>query len=159
MDAMTQEPEALELEINLLLDAPREKLFRAWRDPDLLRQWFAPAPWSIAGAELDFRPGGTSRIVMKSPEGQQIPMEGVYLEIVENEKIVTTDAYGEDWAPADHPFFTAIVTFEDEGNKTRYRARARHWRREDHDRHEQMGFKEGWTQCARQLESLAKELP
>lgn len=147
-----------ELVLNRLLDAPREKIYRCWTEPELLVQWFTPKPWTTTKAELDLRPGGGSLVVMRSPEGEEHPNRGVYLEVVKNERIVFTDAYTAGWEPAEKPFFTAIVTFADEGGKTRYIARARHWTVEDRKRHEEMGFHEGWGQVADQLEALAKTL-
>lgn len=149
---------ANELVLDRLLNAPRDKLFRCWSEPKLLKQWFAPAPYTVPVAELDFRVGGASKIVMRSPEGQDIPCPGTYLEIIPNRKIVLTDAYVGDWVPSGKPFMTAIVTFEDEGGKTRYIARARHWSKEDYDAHVKMGFHEGWGQVAGQLEALARSL-
>ncbi|MBB4214564.1 uncharacterized protein YndB with AHSA1/START domain [Rhizobium sp. BK212] len=57
-------------------DAPREKIYRAWTDPDLLKQWFVPRPWGVAEATLDVRPGGSSVVVMHDPEGNQYPNRG-----------------------------------------------------------------------------------
>jgi uncharacterized protein YndB with AHSA1/START domain len=81
-----------ELTLTRLIDAPRVKLFRCFREPELLKQWFAPKPYSVPIAELDFRVGGASRIVMRSPEGQDIPCPGTYLEIIPDRKLVFTDA-------------------------------------------------------------------
>lgn len=147
-----------ELSITRLIDAPREKVFRCWSEPELLKQWFAPKPWSIARVEADFRPGGASTITMRSPEGQEFPNPGIYLEIVPNQRLVFTDAFAAGFVPAGEPFMVAVVTFEDEGGKTRYTARAQHWNAETKARHEQMGFHKGWSQCAEQLEALAKTL-
>ncbi|MFC4237618.1 SRPBCC family protein [Thalassospira xianhensis] len=155
---MNFKPETHELSLTRLLDAPRQKLFRCWTDAELLKQWFVPNPWTIARAELDVRPGGSTLIVMKNPEGDEFPNPGIYLEIVENEKIVLTDAYTSAWVPSAKPFMTAIVTFADEGDKTRYTAIARHWSEEDRKAHEEMGFHEGWGICADQLEKLAQSL-
>ena len=143
-----------ELVLTRLIDAPREKLFKAWTDPELLKQWFAPKPWTTPFAELDVRPGGSSLIVMRSPDGNEYPNPGVYLEVVENERLVVTDAYIKAWVPSEKPFMTVIITFEDEGGKTRYTARARHWTVTDREAHEKMGFHEGWGQCADQLTAL-----
>lgn len=147
-----------ELVLTRLINAPREKLFRCWTEPELLKQWFAPLPYTITHAELDVRSGGSNYIVMRSPEGQDMPLRGVYLEVVPNERVVFTDAYTRPWEPSDKPFFTGIITFEDEGGKTRYTARALHWTAEDCEAHEKMGFHEGWGQCADQLAALAKTL-
>lgn len=147
-----------ELVLTRLIDAPRRALFRCWTEPELLKQWFAPLPYTITRAELDVRPGGTSMITMRSPDGEDMPLPGVYLEVVQDEKLVTTDAYTSAWVPSEKPFMTAIVTFTDEGGKTRYTARARHWSAEDREAHEKMGFHEGWGQCADQLAALAAKL-
>jgi uncharacterized protein YndB with AHSA1/START domain len=148
-----------DLVLTRVMDVPREKLFRAWTEPALMKQWFAPKPWTISEVDTDLRAGGASKIVMRSPEGQDYPNSGIYLEVVKNEKIVFTDAYTAGWTPSAKPFFTAIVTFEDAGGgKTKYTATARHWKAEDRETHEKMGFHEGWGQCASQLEALAKTL-
>ena len=147
-----------ELVLSRLIDAPREKLFRAWTDPALLMQWFAPQPYTTPRAELDVRPGGANLFVMRDPQGNEFPNRGVYLEIVENERIVFTDAYTEAWEPSEKPFMTVIVTFSDEGSKTRYIARVRHWTVADREAHEKMGFHEGWGRCADQLAALAAKL-
>lgn len=147
-----------ELVLTRIIDAPREKLFRAWTDPELLKQWFAPLPWTISAAELDLRPGGTALVVMRDPDGNEYPNPGIYLEVVENERLVFTDAFTKAWEPSEKAFMTAIVTFEDIGGKTRYTARARHWTVADREAHEKMGFHEGWGQCADQLAALAARI-
>jgi uncharacterized protein YndB with AHSA1/START domain len=95
---------------------------------------------------------------MRDPDGNDHPYHGVYLEVIPNRKLVFTDAYSTAWQPSEKPFMTVILTFEDEGGKTRYTARARHWTVEDRENHEKMGFHEGWGQCAAQLEEVAKTL-
>ena len=70
------------------------------------------------------RPGGANLVVMRSPDGKDLPNRGVYLEVVENERLVFTDAYTKAWEPSQKTFMTVILTFEDEGSgKTRYTAR------------------------------------
>ena len=160
MNAMTEIEKAThDLVLTRIIDAPREKLFRCWTEPELIKQWFVPKPWTIASARTDPRPGGESNIVMRDPDGNEYPNSGVYLEVVPNERLVFTDAYTKGWVPSEKPFFTAIVTFEDAGGgKTIYTAVARHWRAEDKQEHEKMGFHEGWGQTASQLEELATSI-
>lgn len=148
------------LTLDLVLDAPADKLYRGWTEPELVKQWFAPKPWTTPHADMDVRPGGASLFVMRSPEGQDMPNPGQYLEVIPGRKLVFTDAFVGDWKPgAGVPFMVAEVTFEDLGDgRTRYRAVARHWSEEARVQHEKMGFREGWTICARQLEALAKTL-
>lgn len=148
-----------ELVLTRTLDAPREKLYRCWTEPELMKQFFTPRPWTTTTVEVDLRPGGSNLIVMRSPDGQEFPNRGVYLEIVPNEKIVFTDAFESAWQPSAKPFFVGTILFEDiGGGRTRYTAIARHWTAEDCEAHAKMGFHEGWGQVAGQLEELAKTL-
>ena len=143
-----------ELVITRLIDAPRARVFKAWTDPELIKKWFAPLPWTIPVAETDVRQGGTTLIVMRGPDGNEFPNRGVYLEVVENERLVFTDAYTKAWEPSEKPFMIVVVTFENEGGKTRYTARVRHWTVADREAHEKMGFHTGWSQCTDQLAAL-----
>ena len=147
-----------ELMLTRLIDAPREKLYRAWTDPTLLKQWFAPLPYTTPVAELDVRPGGSAFIVMRGPDGKDLPNHGVYLEVVPNQRLVSTDAYTKAWEPSEKPFMTLILTFEDEGGKTRYTARVHHWTVADCEAHEKMGFHQGWGICADQLTALVARI-
>lgn len=160
MNAATIAPASdRELVLTRILNAPREKLFKCWTQPELLTQWFAPLPWTTPRAEMDLRPGGASTIVMRSPDGQEFPNSGVYLEVVPNERLVFTDAYTRAWVPSEKPFMTVELTFEDAGaGKTKYTARVRHWTVADREAHEKMGFHEGWGICAQQLETLAARI-
>jgi len=155
---MTNETGDRELVLTRLMDAPPDKVYRASTEPELVKQWFAPAPWTIARAEMDVRPGGASLVVMRSPEGNEMPCPGVFLEVVPNRRLVFTDAYTGAWQPSAKPFMTVIVTFEDEGGKTRYTARALHWTVDDREAHEKMGFHQGWGQCADQLAAVAARI-
>ena len=148
-----------ELVLERILQAPRDRIWRCWTEPALLRQWFAPAPWTVARAEVDVRPGGASHIVMRSPEGQEFPNDGIYLDVVPGERLVFTDAYTRAWVPSPKPFFTGILTLEDAGpGRTRYVARALHWSVSDCETHAKLGFHEGWGVCADQIEALARTL-
>lgn len=126
-----------ELILSLTLAAPRTHVWRCWTEPELLKQWFCPLPWTTPFAELDVRTGGTNRITMRSPDGEDMPTCGVYLEVVPLEKIVVTDAYTSAWEPSEKPFMTAVITFEDGGPQaTKYTARALHWSVADREEHE-----------------------
>jgi len=150
--------ELKELVVRRRIKAPREKVYRAWTEPELLKQWFAPLPYTTPVAELDVRPGGANRIVMQGPDGQQIPCEGVYLEVIKNHRLVYTDAYTSAWEPASKPFMTGILTLEDAGGETDYTARVLHWNVADREQHEAMGFHEGWGKCTDQLAELVARL-
>lgn len=147
-----------ELTLTRLIDAPPEKLFRAWTEPELLVQWFVPKPWTAASAEMDVRPGGSSVVVMRSPEGQEFPNRGIYLDVVKNERLVFTDAFTSAWVPSGKAFMVGTITFENESGKTRYTARVLHWSEEDRKAHEDMGFYAGWGKATDQLEALVATL-
>ncbi len=150
---------AFDLVLERTIDAPPEKVFRAYTDPEILSQWFAPKPWSISDMVLEPRPGGRFNFVMHGPEGERFPNSGIYLEIVENRRIISTDALTPDWKPAGAPFMVARIDLEPTGDgRTRYKATASHWTEEAMKQHEQMGFHEGWGQVADQLNQIVKTL-
>ncbi len=147
-----------ELVLTRFIPVPRRNLYRCWTEPELITQWFTPPPYRTIKAELDLRPGGSSLIVMQGPDGTEFPNRGIYLDVVENERLVFTDAYTSAWQPSEKPFMTAIVTFADEAGGTRYTALVRHWSAADREAHEKMGFHEGWGIATDQLAALAASL-
>jgi len=95
---------------------------------------------------------------MRSPEGQQFDNHGCYLEIVPGRRLVWTDALEPGWRPAGEPFFTAILELEPtEDGGTRYTATAIHRDPDGRERHEQMGFHEGWGTVVDQLVAYIHE--
>lgn len=148
-----------ELVIARKIAAPALALYRCWTEPELLVQWFAPRPLTTEVLEMDVRPGGAQRILMRSPDGQEYPAGGVYLETTPGRRLVFTDAYRAGWVPAEKPLFTGVVTFEDlDDGQTLYTARARHWTEEAAREHEAMGFAQGWGICAAQLAEVARTI-
>ncbi len=148
-----------ELSLVRLIDAPRDRLYRCWTEPELLKQWFCPKPWTVPHAEMDVRPGGASFVLMRGPNGEEHPNRGVYLEVVPNARLTFTDAFVQAWVPSDKPFMVGTITFEDAGDgRTRYTAVVRHWSAEDRATHEQMGFHQGWAAATDQLVELARTL-
>ncbi|MFO0835126.1 MAG: SRPBCC family protein [Phycisphaerales bacterium] len=144
-----------ELVLTRVIRASPERLFCAWTDPALLVKWFTPAPWKTVRAEVDLRPGGSVCVVMQSPEGQEFPNPGVYLDVVENKRLVFTDAFVRAWEPSNKPFMVGTLTFDDLNNgTTRYTARVQHWSIADRKAHEEMGFHQGWGRATDQLEAL-----
>lgn len=147
-----------ELHLTRIIAAPRSAIFRAWTEPELLKQWFTPRPWTTPVVELDVRPGGSSYILMRGPDGTEFPNRGIYLEVIPDTRLVFTDAYTQAWEPSEKPFMTGIIDLADTPGGTRYAARVLHWTAADRDTHEQMGFHEGWGAALDQLVALAKAL-
>lgn len=149
-----------DLVISRLLKAPRASLWRAWTEPDRLKQWWCPKPWVTKVRAFDLRPGGAFHTVMSGPDGGTSDNPCCFLEIVPGERIVSTSMLLAGWRPAT-PWMpmTAVITFADEAGGTRYTATAMHPDAATRERHAQMGFFEGWNLCIDQLEAFARTHP
>ncbi|UAJ10142.1 SRPBCC family protein [Polymorphobacter megasporae] len=150
--------DAFELSITRVIPVARATLYRCWTDPALIVKWFTPPPFTTVSAEMDVCPGGASLIVMRAPDGTDYPNRGQYLDVIPDRRLVFTDAYTGDWQPSAKPFMTGILTFDDEGEGTRYTAVVRHWTAADRDAHVAMGFETGWGIATDQLAALAATL-
>jgi uncharacterized protein YndB with AHSA1/START domain len=155
----------LDLVFERTVDVPREVVWAAWTKPEQLKQWFTPAPYTTVECEIDLRPGGIFRTVMRSPEGELFPNLGCYLEVVENERLVWTIALGPGYRPlgttsacggGNVPVFTAVITLTPKGQGTKYHVVALHRDEEACRTHEEMGFHEGWGAAFDQLVDLVK---
>ena len=156
-----------DLVLERMLDAPIDLVWKAYTDPEHLKQWFSPKPYEISECELDLRPGGIFRIRMVGPDGFDTGHgnAGCVLEVVEGQKLSWTSALGPGYRPAEmgegcESFpMTAIITFADAGNgKTAYKAVALHKNAADMETHEKMGFQDGWGTTAKQLAEYARTL-
>ena len=108
-----------EMILTRVFDAPRELMWKLWTEPEHIRKWWGPKGYTLPGCEMDFRPRGAYRFVMRGPDGEDNPFHGVYREIVRNERIVFTAIL--DNLPG-HELVTT-VTFADEGGKTKLTVR------------------------------------
>lgn len=158
----------LDLVLERTIDAPVDLVWKAYTSAEHLKRWFAPRPFEITECDLDLEPGGIFRIRMVGPDGFDTGHgnAGCVLEVIEGKKLAWTSALGPGYRPAEmgergcESFpMTAIVSFEDAGDgKTAYKAVALHKSVEDREKHEQMGFHEGWGTVAGQLEEFARSL-
>jgi uncharacterized protein YndB with AHSA1/START domain len=143
-----------ELALTRLIDAVPARVYSAWTVR--FKEWWGPHGMTTPRCEMDLRAGGVFRTVMRAPDGAEYQTRGVFLEVVPNERIVFTDAFDPGWHPHPDIFFTAITTFEDRpGGRTQLTARALHWTEESRERHEQMGFVQGWGESLDRLETIA----
>lgn len=149
-------------ELDLLLestfDAPPEVVWRAWTQPQHLKKWFVPKPWHIPECEIDVRPGGKLHVKMRSPDGEGSDINGCYLEVIENKKLVWTDALQAGFRPAKTPFITAVITFQADGTGTKQTSYVMHKDPATRKVHEEKGFYEGWGTVMKQLGELIKTL-
>ena len=147
------------LRLSRLIDAPRERVFRAWTDPEQFGRWFGP-PGGFGHAELDVRVGGRFRVAMIQPlAGRLLPKRqpwycvGTYLEVEPPERLVFTFGWeGPSWDPGE-----SLVTVElhDAGSATELVLL--------HERNRNQAVRSwhwwGWTVCLRRLAGLAEEDP
>ena len=141
-----------------------ERVFAAWTQPDLLMQWFTPAPWKTVACEIDVRPGGRFNTTMQSPEGDSYPNIGSIVAVEPGRHLAFTSTMAEDFRPlalGSGPgdlAFTAHITFEPaDGGGTVYTVIAMHSTAEGRDRHAEMGFMDGWGAALDQLVALMGE--
>ncbi|MEO8001923.1 MAG: SRPBCC family protein [Arenimonas sp.] len=160
----TQFDPALDLAFERIVDVSPSLVWAAWTTPEHLVKWFTPEPWQTIACEIDLRPGGLFSTVMRSPEGQEFPGTGCYLEIIPNRKLVWTNALAPGYRPAmpsngkpcDSFLFTAVVSIEAHGTGSKYSATVIHGNEEDRKKHEDMGFQEGWGKALDQLVACMK---
>lgn len=123
-----------EILITRIFDAPRELVWKAWTDPEHVKRWWGPKNFTAPFVKMDFRVGGKYLYCMRSAEGQDYWGTGVYREIIPQEKIVATDSFADEKGnivPASHygmsgdwPLELLVtVTFEPQGNKTKFTLR------------------------------------
>ncbi|MGQ0484766.1 MAG: SRPBCC family protein [Hyphomicrobiales bacterium] len=149
-------------------DAPRELVFKCWTDPGHMARWWGPEHFTNPVCEMDVRPGGTFRIVMRGPDGKDYPMKGVFREIVPPALIVKSDDLSEnsdewfDLVLPDRPKgqgkpkidLLTTVTFEDLGGKTRVAIRTRFEQAAIRDAFLKVGMREGWSGSLDKLANL-----
>lgn len=159
---------ALDLILEREVDVSPEEIWQAWTTPEHLKQWFCPLPWKTVDCEIDLKPGGLFRTVMQSPEGQQFPNSGCYLEVLPNKSLTWTNALEAGFRPANIPeqspghecaefMMTASIVLEAIPNGTRYSAYVLHADAASKQRHEAMGFQQGWSAVLDQLVAVIKK--
>jgi uncharacterized protein YndB with AHSA1/START domain len=158
---MPQQAAGLDLVLTRVIDAPPERVFAAWTQPDLVKRWFTPKPWETAHCEIDLRPGGIFRTVLRGPDGPDVDNTACWLEVVPNRRLVWTVTLLPGFRPngnLPHGLsLTAVITFEPEGAGTRYTVTAMHPSAEAAKRHADMGFQEGWGAALEQLVELVSK--
>ena len=91
-------PSEREIRIERHFNAPRSLVYAAWSDPKHVPRWMSgPEGWSMPVCEIDLRPGGKWRYVLRMGNGAEMTLQGVYREVVPMERVVTTESWGPDW--------------------------------------------------------------
>ena len=163
-NVMPHDPDPkLDLLLERVVDVSPELVWKAWTMPEHIVHWFTPAPWKTIHCEIDLRPGGKFVTVMQSPEGQEFPGAGCFLEVVDQRELVWTSALGPGYRPnygaEKNPMpFTAVISLTPEGAGTRYSALVIHGEEAACQQHAAMGFHDGWGKALEQLVAYVKTL-
>lgn len=149
-------PSDREIEMTRVFDAPRRLVFEAYSKPEHVKRWWGCRSFTLTVCEMDFRPGGTWRYVVRTPDGQEFPFKGVYREILRPERLVFTLIFDVEGI-RDHEAVETL-TFEEHDGKTRLMARILHDSKESRDGHLQSGMEPGaretWDRLAELVASL-----
>lgn len=135
-----------ELRMTRVFDAPKELVFEAWSKAEYVQRWFTPAPLTTPSCEVDLRPGGIFRLVMRMPDGTEFPMDARFTDVVLNERIgFNATIHG-------GVHVETTVTFEEKTKgKTTLSVRQVY----SHETDATRGAPAGWTST---LDQLAKEV-
>ena len=141
-----------EIRMRRVFDAPREDVFRAFTEPDLIKQWlFGPEGHSLPVCEIDQRVGGSLRYVWRLENGKEMGLSGRFLEIVPPERIVHTELFDEDWTGGE----TVVTThFAEQGDQTRVTMTVRYASRQVRETVLNMGMADGVGQSYDRLDDL-----
>ncbi|MBV7517607.1 SRPBCC domain-containing protein [Ensifer sp. ENS12] len=140
------------LEIVRDFEAPVSLVFKVWSTPEHMLRWWGPRDFTPHSVTMDFRPGGAWRACIRSPEGQDYWMSGVYREVREPEKLVFTFAWDEDGEPGADTLVT--VSFADIGGRTRLTFQQTPFETvEERDSHQ-----EGWGECLERLKDYLEHV-
>lgn len=147
----------LDLTVSRIIKAPKATVWAAWTTPSQLEQWWVPAPSHSRVVDLDLTPGG-GFVTEISDDGTEFGphIDGCFLAVDPLQRIVFTTALLAGWRPAQHPFITATITFDDHPDGTEYTATAMHKDAADAAQHQELGFFDGWQTVTRQLAELTE---
>lgn len=156
----------LEVRFTRLIDAPRSRVYEAFTRPELLRQWWGPDGFNVPEAETDPRPGGRYRIVMQAADGTLYPVQGIYVQADEPDRLVMTDRTDElpqDWQDLMNEYrgeesdplrLVLRILFEDDDGRTRITIVNRFPSVADKNEVLQMQTAEGWAESLEKLERM-----
>jgi uncharacterized protein YndB with AHSA1/START domain len=144
-----------EVVMTRVFHAPRRLVFEAWTKPELLQRWFGARGWSVPVCEIDLRPGGSYRYVMRGPDGVEAIMRGTYLEIDPPDRLVLTECFEgfsePGWRPEDETVNTIVLTELD--GKTTWTLTTSYPSRELRDA--AYALKQAWEGTSHSLDRLA----
>ena len=134
-------PSDLEIAMTREFDAPRHLVFDAMTRPEHVRRWFGCDAFTLPICEIDLRVGGAYRFVMRSPDGGESTLQGIYREIVRPERVVFVERI---LMPGfTSPEYQVTSSFDDIGGATRLTTTILHDTKENRDGHLNSGIEKG----------------
>jgi uncharacterized protein YndB with AHSA1/START domain len=133
------EPGKHEIIITHMFDAPRALVFKLYTDSDSIPQWWGPRRLTTKVDRMEVRPGGQWRFVQHDSEGKEYAFHGVYHEIKQSERIITTF----EWEGMPGHVLMETIVFEDVGGKTKVTDSSVFQSVEDRDGMVKTGMEEG----------------
>lgn len=141
------------LEMERVVDAPRERVWKAWAEPEQIKRWFAPRPYQLLVGSMDLRAGGRFAMTMKGPNGESHDFGGVYQVVEAPSRLVWTGEFPGD--PKDN--IRTEVRFEAQGAKTKLYVRQTFEKITPINEQPTKGAKMGWTMTLDQLAAFVLE--
>jgi len=144
------------LKVERVFDAPVEMVWKAWTQPELLDQWWAPKPWKANTQSMNFKEGGTWLYYMEGPDGSRHYCKVEYNTIVPNKSFTGIDAFADEKGNTltEPPGMDWHCVFIPEGNTTRVKVEVTFASEEDLKKIVEMGFKEGFAAAHANLDEL-----
>ena len=149
----------LDLQLDRVIRAPRERIWRAWTDPSELARWWLPAPTRCRVDRLEVVAGGAFVTAMSDDGVSFGPhLDACFLVVDPGERIVFTNALDSRWRPAapSPVAMTAEITLLDHPHGTDYRVRVRHADERSRMHHQTLGFVDGWGTVTAQLAAITE---
>ncbi|MES2905808.1 MAG: SRPBCC domain-containing protein [Pseudomonadota bacterium] len=151
--APTEKPATKEIVLSVTINETPEVVFKAWTEPKLLSKWWGPKGYSAPQIHIDPKPGGKIDIIMRSPEGLDYPMIGMF-KTVDAPRLLTFSSIGEDEKNVPHLEAFTTVTFIEENGKTKIALEDSALALTPHGEKMIAGMMEGWSQSFDRLTAL-----
>lgn len=137
-------------------DASVEKVWKAWTEPQLLDQWWAPKPWKAVTQSMDLRAGGRWFYYMQGPDGERHYCKVDYETVTPNKFYSGTDAFCDENGntSTEMPSMHWDISFNSSGNTTKVEVEITFASETDFDKIIEMGFKEGFAAAHKNLDEL-----
>ena len=137
-----------------VFEAPRELVWKAYTEPEHLRQWMlGPEGWTMPVCEVDLRPGGAYRYVWRKDDGTELIISGVHQEVEPPERLVVTESWGEDWPEARN-----TLVFEEEDGRTTLTVTVLYPSQEARDAALATGMTDGWSMGYDRLDEVLRRM-